>query len=318
MKRVVVIPGDGIGPEVIECAMIVLRSLDISLDFEFHDVGETAKNKRGTYLPDDVLDALVNADACLFGALTTPVDPDYRSPLLEIRRSFDLYANVRPIWPLDVIVIRENTEGIYVGDEDVSDERVVTRRIITRKGAERVCRFALNYAMKMGRRRITCVHKANVLMSDRLFLQVFREHTSGEVRTDDILVDTAALKAVQSPRSFDVILAPNLYGDILSDLLAGLAGGIGLIPSGSYGSDLALFEPVHGSAPDIAGRGMANPCGAILSAAMMLEYLGFRREGEKIWSAVRKTVVSPIRTPDIGGTCTSHAFTYEVISQLDA
>ena len=329
-KTVAVIPGDGIGPEVVDAALDVLDALDVELDYLHANAGLETKRREGTYLPDATLAAVREADAVLFGAITSPLateDPQYRSVILALRQELDAYANVRPARDLgqpckapglDLVLVRENTEGMYNCPEEEDAEGVTTFRRITRRGSQRVTRFALDWARARGRSRVTCLHKANVLRkSDGLFRSVFHEEAKRyhDIKADDMLLDNAALQLVLNPQRFDVLVTMNLYGDVLSDEMAGLVGGLGFAPSGSYGPRAALFEPVHGSAPDIAGKGVANPCGAILSAAMMLDYLGHPDEARRVEDAVRKALAAG-RTPEAGGTLSTGEFTALVVAGL--
>lgn len=329
-KTIAVIPGDGIGPEVIEAALAVLDALDLPIDYLHADAGLACKKREGEYLPEATLTAVRAADAVLFGAITSPLateDPHYKSVILALRQELDAYANVRPARDfgqpckapgLDLVLVRENTEGMYNAPEEEDEEGVTTFRRITRRGSSRVTRFALEYAQKRGRKRVTCLHKANVLRkSDGLFRKVFQEEAKAfpGIKADEMLLDNAALQLVLNPERFNVLVTMNLYGDVLSDEMAGLVGGLGFAPSGSYGPRAALFEPVHGSAPDIAGKGVANPCGAILSAAMMLEYLGFPEAAARVENAVRAALRQG-RTRDAGGTLATDEFAQLVIESL--
>lgn len=322
MKKVAVIPGDGIGPEVIAEARAVLGALALPIDFIEAEAGLACRARTGSYFPDATRAAVEDADAVLFGAITSPLaseDASYTSVVLELRRMLDAYANVRPAFDLGqpcqvpglrLVLIRENSEGEYNAPEVADAEGVTTHRRITRRGCERIVRFAFDYAQANGRRRLTCVHKANVLRaSDGLFLDTFRARARAQpsVRGDDILVDNCALQLVREPARFEVFVTLNLYGDILSDLAAGLVGGLGFAPSGNYGPTKALFEPVHGSAPDIAGKGVANPAAAILSAAMMLRHLGFPEDAARIDRAVTAALARG-RTQDAGGTLSTREF----------
>ena len=329
-RTVAVIPGDGIGPEVVGAALQALDALDVDLDYLHAHAGLACRQRTGSYLPDATLAAVREADAVLFGAITSPLaseDPHYKSVILALRQELDAYANVRPARDLgqpckapglDLVLVRENSEGMYNCPEVEDAEGVTTMRRITRRGSERVTRFALEYAKARGRRRVTCLHKANVLRkSDGLFRTVFREQAAAfpDVKADEMLLDNAALQLVLRPEQFDVLVTMNLYGDVLSDEMAGLVGGLGFAPSGSFGPRAALFEPVHGSAPDIAGQGVANPCGAILSAAMMLEHLGLPREAARLEAAVRAALAKG-RTRDAGGDLSTGDFTSLVVGAL--
>lgn len=329
-KQVAVIPGDGIGPEVIDAALRVIDALDLEIDYLHADAGLENKRRTGEYLEEATLAAVREADAVLFGAITSPLaseDPHYKSVILTLRQELDAYANVRPardlgqpclVPGLDLVLVRENSEGMYNCPETEDAEGVTTHRRITRRGSDRVIRFAFELARKRGRKQLHCLHKANVLRkSDGLFLSTFRELAKAhpEVSAKEMLLDNAAMQLVLKPQQFDALVTMNLYGDVLSDEMAGLVGGLGFAPSGSYGPRAALFEPVHGSAPDIAGKGVANPCGAILSAAMMLDYLGYRKESALVDDAVRAALRTG-RTPDAGGSLTTEDFAARVVDNL--
>ncbi|MEM2891444.1 MAG: isocitrate/isopropylmalate family dehydrogenase [Thermoplasmata archaeon] len=329
MKKVCVLPGDGIGPEVIGCAERVLREVAGSLELVRGDIGLEAFKRTGSFLPEDTLDLIRECDSCLFGAVTSVDSLSYDSPVLRFRKELDLYANVRPVKnlvtiqgraPIDVVIVRENSEGMYTQDEVFDDAGVITRRRVSRRACERIVEFAVSYAHAAGRRRITCVHKANVLKaSDGLFLSVFREvlaNKGKDIQASDQLVDSAALRIVTEPSAFDVMVTLNLYGDILSDVAAGVAGGLGFVPSGNIGPRHSVFEPAHGSAPDIAGRGIANPTAAILAAAMMLSHIGMREEAVAVKRAVEAFYSSGHLTVDIGGRHGSKSFTDHVIRNL--
>lgn len=328
-RSVAVIGGDGIGPEVIAAALDVLDAVDADLELIHVDAGLACKKRTGEYLPDVTREAVHACDAVLFGAITSPLahdDPHYTSVILQLRQEIDAYANVRPARDLgqtclarglDLVLVRENSEGLYNAPETLDADGVTTHRRITRRGSERVIRFAFDWAKKHQRKTLHCLHKANVLrQSDGLFLTVFRSlATVSDLKTGDMLLDNAALQLVLNPRQFDVLVTMNLYGDVLSDEMAGLVGGLGFAPSGSFGPRGALFEPVHGSAPDIAGKGVANPCGAILSAAMMLDHLGTPKAARRVEDAVRATLREG-RTQDAGGRLTTGAFTARVVANL--
>ncbi|MEA3199878.1 MAG: methanogen homoisocitrate dehydrogenase [Thermoplasmata archaeon] len=322
------IGGDGIGPEVTDAALSVVKATGAALDYLPAQAGLACYQKTGSYLPDATLSAVREADAVLFGAITSPLDvADYKSVILTLRQELDAYANVRPARDLgqpcrapglDLVLFRENTEGLYNAPEVEDAEGVTTMRRVTRRGSQRIARFALDWCRARGRKRLTVAHKANVLRkSDGLFRRTFLEEAQAypEVKADEILLDNLALQLVLSPARFDAIVTLNLYGDVISDEMAGLVGGLGFAPSGSYGPRQALFEPVHGSAPDIAGKGVANPCGAILSAAMMLGFLGHAKEAQRVEDAVRAALRHG-RTPDAGGKLTTDAFTKLVLQAL--
>jgi methanogen homoisocitrate dehydrogenase len=326
--NVVVIRGDGIGPEVIDSALRVVEQVAF-LDLAEAHAGLACKRERGEYLPDATLELLREADAALFGAITTPMgDPSYSSPILTMRQELDLYANVRParrlhpsigLVDLDMVIIRENTEGMYTRREIEDEDGVTLERRVSRRASERIVRFAISLCRAQGRRRLTCVHKANVLRrSDGLFRDVFyAEMEDSGLEGDDLLVDAAAAALVTRPGDIDCMVTLNLYGDILSDEAAALVGGLGLAPSANLSDSFGLFEPVHGSAPDIAGKGVANPIAAMLSASMMLDHLGKVTEAKRIEEAIRLTLDSGHMTRDLGGDLDTIGFTDRVIDALD-
>jgi len=298
-----VIAGDGIGPEVVGSALAVLDAAGANLDLVPVEVGLGRWKRTGQAMGEEDLEALKMCDCVFLGAISTPPDPNYKSVLLRIRKELDLYANIRPIKSkgLDFIIVRENTEGLYSGIEEVGREESRTIRVITRKGSERIAEVACDLASQ--RRKLTIVHKSNVLRSDRLFLETCRTVAVRRgVPYEDMLVDSAAYNLAVNPCRFDVMVTTNLFGDILSDLAAGVIGSLGLCASANLGTSCALFEPIHGSAPDIAGKGIANPIGAIRSAAMMIQWLGDIKTALRIEAAVQKTLEQGVRTPDLGGS----------------
>ncbi len=331
MKKICVLPGDGIGPEVVRCAVSVLKSVTDQLDFIEADIGQKAYKESGAYLPRETLDLMRSCDSTLFGAVTTPTTPDYVSPVLEFRKELDLYANVRPVrtiarssplGSIDVIIVRENSEGMYTQNEVAGDSGVTTMRRVSRHGCERIVSFAIDYCVRNGRSRLCCVHKANVLRkSDGLFLSIFREKMALEgkaLKAEDQLVDSVGLHLVTDPRRFDAIVTLNLYGDILSDVAAGVAGGLGFAPSGNIGDKHSVFEPAHGSAPDIQGKGTANPTAAMLSGAMMLRHLGLPVPAKQVESAIASVYSSGHITQDLGGRHGSGSFTDHVLRAIQA
>lgn len=331
MKRICVLPGDGIGPEVVGCAVRVLQAVAPSLELIYADIGQSALGSKGSSLPDESLESMRVCDSSLFGAVTSSPGPEHRSPVLTFRKELDLYANVRPVKnmvslagrpPIDIVIVRENTEGLYHQREEEDGEGVTTHRRVSRRACERIVDFTIGYALARGRESVCCVHKANVLRrSDGLFLDVFRERLSssgGSLVAREQLVDSAAMHLVTEPSRFDVIVTLNLYGDILSDVAAGVAGGLGFAPSGNIGLKHSVFEPAHGSAPDIAGKGMANPTATMLAAEMMLEHIGMRKEAADVRAAVTSTYASGDLTVDIGGRLGSEGFTDLVVRRLRA
>jgi 3-isopropylmalate dehydrogenase len=325
--QIAVVPGDGIGKEVMEAAIYILDSLDIDFDYVYGEAGDECLEKNGTALPDETLDIIRNADACLFGAAgETAADV-----IVKIRQEMKMFANLRPVkaYPntkslsdnIDFMIVRENTEGLYIaGEESFTDEGAVARRIITREAEERIIDYAFKYAMENGKNKVTGVHKANVLKkSDGLFKEIFYEVAERypDIATEDFYVDATAMYLITQPENFEVIVTTNLFGDILSDEGAGLVGGLGLIPSANIGEDGALFEPVHGSAPDIAGQNKANPIAMMLSAVMMLRYLGENEAADRFDAAILKVLNDAnILTGDLGGSATTMELAEEVKNNL--
>lgn len=331
--KIIVIPGDGIGAELIPMVQATIRPL-LPPDAQIiqAEAGFGAYTRRGTPLPEETLAACRDADAILFGAVTTPPDiPGYRSPILQLRQALNLYANLRPVRSLpipgsrpgvDLLIVRENTEGLYSGIEETSadGERATTLRVITSAASRRIARIALDLA-RTRRRHCTLVHKANVLRAtDGLFRRaaysVAAEYP--DITTDELLVDTAALRLVQAPEAFDVLVTTNLFGDILSDLAAAHVGGLGVVASANVGERAGLFEPVHGSAPDIAGRGSANPTATLLAAALMLRHLRLPDAADRLEAATLAALATGIRTPDLGGTATTATVLAAVTTHLFA
>ncbi len=334
MQKICVVPGDGVGSEVIDSTLNILECLDLPLSFERTVVGIESFEKNGAYLTDDALSLASDCDAILFGALTTPNDRNYVSPLLLLRWNLELFANVRPakclnpefcLSPLDLVIIRENSEGIYGGMErELDDGKIVTERIVSEAGCQRIIDFAFKYAISNSRKKVSCVHKANVLRaSDGMFKKLFYGSAVNyafynKIKSDDCLVDAAAMYLCKEPDIFDMIVTLNLYGDILSDEAAGLIGGLGFAPSANIGEEHALFEPIHGSAPDIANKDVANPTGSILSAAMMLEYLDMTNKAAVIWDSVKAVYSDKNKwTKDIGGNCGTEEFTWHLRNEIN-
>ena len=325
--QIAVIPGDGIGKEVMEAAIYILDSLDIDFEYVYGEAGDECLEKNGTALPAETLDIIKNADACLFGAAgETAADV-----IVKIRQEMKMFANLRPVkaYPntnslsddIDFMIVRENTEGLYIaGEESYTDEGAIARRIITRPAEERIIDYAFKYAKENHKTKVTGVHKANVLKkSDGLFREIFYEVAERypEIESEDFYVDATAMYLITQPENFEVIVTTNLFGDILSDEGAGLVGGLGLIPSANIGEDGALFEPVHGSAPDIAGQNKANPIAMMLSAVMMLRYLGENEAADKFDAAILKVLNDAnVLTGDLGGSATTMELAEEVKNNL--
>ena len=327
--KLAVIPGPGIGGEVVPEAIRLLESTDLNFDCRYFEIGFEVWQKTGTPVPDDVLAGVRETQACLFGATTTPVGvPGYKSAIIMLRRSLGLYANVRPAksYPtqkgmkdVDLVIVRENTEGMYSGWEFKLPDSAYSIRVISRKATERITRFAFELAMKR-RKKVTVVTKANVLrVSDGLFLEVARKVAEDypDVEVEEAFVDVTAMRLILKPNIFDVIVTSNLFGDILSDESAGLVGGLGLAPSANIGADYALFEPVHGSAPRLAGKNIANPMAAIMASKMMLDYLGENSWAERIESAIVSVLKEgKVLTPDLGGSSSTEQVTDAIINAL--
>ncbi|MGL5464642.1 MAG: isocitrate dehydrogenase [Aeromonas veronii] len=332
-RKITVIPGDGIGPSIIESAIQILTHAGCDFEYEYADAGLVALEKHGELLPQATLDLIEKNKVSLKGPLTTPVGGGFTSINVSLRKKFNLYANVRPVISfkgtrsrydnIDIITVRENTEGMYSGagqkrsDDNKSDEAM---SIITREGAERIGKFAFELARQEGRKKVTIIHKANILKSTSgLFLEVAREIASHypDIQSEEMIVDAACMNLVMYPERFDVMVTTNLFGDILSDLCAGLVGGLGMAPGANIGDGAAIFEAVHGSAPDIAGKNIANPTSVILASIQMLEYLGMQDKAERIREAVRATIESGDRvTRDLGGTASTSEFTQAIIDRL--
>ncbi|WP_421253461.1 isocitrate dehydrogenase [Aeromonas jandaei] len=332
-RTITVIPGDGIGPSIIESAIRILTHAGCDFEYEYADAGLVALEKHGELLPQATLDLIEKNKVTLKGPLTTPVGGGFTSINVSLRKKFNLYANVRPVISfkgtksryenIDIITVRENTEGMYSGagqkrsDDNKSAEAM---SIITREGAERIVKFAFELARQEGRKKVTIIHKANILKSTSgLFLEVAREIASHypDIQSEEMIVDAACMNLVMYPERFDVMVTTNLFGDILSDLCAGLVGGLGMAPGANIGDGAAIFEAVHGSAPDIAGKNIANPTSVILASIQMLEYLGMQDKAERIREAVRATIESGDRvTRDLGGSASTSEFTQAIIDRL--
>lgn len=332
-KTITIIRGDGIGPEITDASLRVLRALECGLDFEFASAGLAALDEHGSLLPQATLDSIARTRVALKGPLTTPVGEGFSSLNVELRRRFDLYANVRPAlsFPntrsryagIDLLTVRENTEGAYrsEGQTLTADGEMAQSLIqVTRRGSERIARYAFDLARRTGRRRVTIVHKANILKTTSgLFLKTARAVAADYpgLVVNEMIVDNACMQLVMNPHQFDVIVTTNLFGDIMSDLCAGLVGGLGMAPGANIGTDAAIFEAVHGSAPDIAGRGIANPTALLLAAAMMLDHLALNDAAQRLRLAITATLEAKDRlTGDLGGSAGTEAFTDALISRL--
>jgi isocitrate dehydrogenase (NAD+) len=331
MYNITLIPGDGIGPEISEAVRRIIEGAGIKVNWEVYEAGASAQVKYGTVLPGELLDSIIRNKIALKGPIATPVGEGFQSINVTLRRTLNLYANVRPIKNIpgvkakyenvDLIIVRENTEDLYSGLEHVVVPGVVeSLKIITEVASSRIARYAFELARRQQRKKVVAVHKANIMkLSDGLFLESIRKirRDYPEIDYSEMIVDNCAMQMVLNPRQFDVMLLPNLYGDIISDLGAGLIGGLGLAPSGNIGEHAALFEAVHGSAPDIAGKNIANPTALLLSSILMLQHLGELETATRIFNALTKVFVEmKIYTPDLGGTATTQSFTDELIKAL--
>lgn len=331
---ITVIRGDGIGPEIMDATLHVLDAMQLGLQYEFADAGMVALEKHGELLPAATMESIARNKVALKSPLTTPVGEGFSSINVTLRKAFDLYANVRPAknfpntksrFPtgIDLITIRENTEGLYIGEgQTVSEDGEIATSTsrITHKGAERVVRYAFDMARKIGRKKVTIVHKANILKSTSgLFLKTARAIAAQypDIECNELIVDNCCMQLVMKPEQFDVIVTTNLFGDIISDLCAGLVGGLGLAPGANIGEHAAIFEAVHGSAPDIAGKGIANPCALLLAAGQMLDHLGQPEQAARLRNAIVATLeAKDSLTPDLGGEGNTLSFAKAIASRL--
>jgi isocitrate dehydrogenase (NAD+) len=331
--RVTLIPGDGIGPELAEATRRVLDATGIGFEWDVVDAGEAVMAEYGTPLPDHVLESITRNRVALKGPITTPVGEGFRSVNVTLRQALGLYANLRPARTIrgietryddvDLVIVRENTEDLYAGIEHrVGPDAAESIKIITRAASERIARFAFEYAVANGRRKVTAVHKANIMkLSDGLFLESCRTVAAdyeGRIEFEDRIVDNMCMQLVQKPDLYDVLVLPNLYGDIVSDLAAGLVGGLGVAPGANIGPDAAVFEPVHGSAPKYAGQNKANPTALILSGALMLRHLGYPAEADRVETALREAIASGTTTYDLGGSAGTSQFADAIVERLSA
>ena len=332
-QTIAVIRGDGIGPEIVDSVVRVLDALKVGLDYEYVEAGVAAQQSCGELLPQTTVDAIRRHKVALKGPLTTPIGGGFSSLNVELRKRFDLYANVRPAitFPgtkaryenIDIITVRENTEGAYGSEgQTLSDDGEHAQSLIrnSRHGCERIVRYAFELARKQRRKKVTAVHKANIMKTTSgLFLKVARDVAKeyDDIAFNEMIVDNACMQLVMNPQQFDVIVTTNLFGDIISDLCAGLVGGLGLAPGANIGTDAAIFEAVHGSAPDIAGKGVANPCALLLGAAQMLSHIGKEDQAQHVRTAIRSTLEARDRlTPDLGGSGTTSSFTDALIERV--
>ena len=331
--RVTLIPGDGIGPEVTDAVLRIIKSAAVPIDWEPHDAGVISFKKHGESLPHTLLDSIKKNKVALKGPVTTPIGEGFTSVNVGLRKALELFANLRPVSNLpgvpsrfqgiDIVIVRENTEDLYAGlEHQVVPGVVESLKIITAVASERIGVFAFNHARTYGRKLVTAVHKANIMkLSDGLFLESVRKISReyADIKYEERIVDAACMQLVMKPERFDVIVLPNLYGDIVSDLCAGLVGGLGVVPGANLGKDIAVFEAVHGSAPDIAGQNMANPTALLLSAVMMLRHLNEGDAADRITAALGRVLeAGVVRTRDLGGTASTLEFTDAVCRAIEA
>lgn len=330
MKNVTLIKGDGIGPEISDAVLKIIKSAGVEINWDIQTAGADLIDTEGTPLPQRVIESVKKNKVALKSPVTTPIGKGFKSVNVQLRKELDLYSNLRPCYNLpgirtrydnvDIVVVRENTEDLYAGIErQVDEDTAESIKIITRKASTRIAEFAFDYAVKNNRKEVCVVTKANICkLSDGLFLNCAREVASKypEIKFREILVDNCCMQLVQNPNQFDILLLPNLYGDIVSDLCAGLIGGLGIAQGANIGLDYAVFEPVHGSAPDIAGQNKANPTAMLMSAIEMLNYIGEIEAGKRIKTALFKTLEDGIKTADLGGNATCSEFTDEIIKRL--
>ncbi|MEJ6951785.1 isocitrate/isopropylmalate dehydrogenase family protein [Natronospora cellulosivora (SeqCode)] len=332
MYKITLIPGDGIGPEVVFATKRVIEATGVKIDWDIQKAGAETIKEYGTPLPQEVIDSIRVNRMALKGPITTPVGVGFRSVNVLLRKELDLYANIRPVKTykgipsryenIDTVVVRENTEDLYAGVEYmVGDDVAQSIKIFTKKGCERIVRYAFEYARREGRNRVTAVHKANIMKcTDGMFLKTAKEIAKdySDIEFDDVIIDAMAMKLVLTPEDFDVLVLPNLYGDIISDLCAGLVGGLGIVPGSNIGHNYAIFEPIHGSAPDIAGNNIANPTAMILSGVHMLKYIGEIEAALKIEKAIKKVLAEgECVTADLGGSTNTTEYTDELIRVIE-
>ncbi len=330
-RTITIINGDGIGPEVMAATLRVLEALKLPLEFEYKDAGAEVIAKYGTNLPHETVEAVLRSGVALKGPTGTVVGAGMPSANVGLRKQLDLYSSLRPVKSVpnvktryedvDLVVVRENTESLYAGLEHIIVPGVVeSLKIITEKASTRIARFAFEHARRNGRKKVTAVHKANIMkLSDGLFLDCSRKvgREFPEIQYEEVIIDNLCMQLVKDPTRYDVLVLENLYGDIVSDLCAGLVGGLGVVPGANIGERTAVFEAVHGTAPDIAGKGIANPTALMMSAVMMLEWLGMREESKRMENAIHKVYTEgKVRTGDIGGTANTREFTDAIIAAL--
>ena len=328
---ITLIAGDGIGPEVTGAVVSILETAGLQADWDPHVAGLLALERHGETLPQPLLDSIRRTKVALKGPVTTPVGGGFTSVNVGLRKALDLYVNLRPVWNIpsvpsrydgiDLVIVRENTEDLYAGlEHEVVPGVVESLKIITEDASTRIATFAFEHARRYGRNRVTAVHKANIMkMSDGLFLRCVKKVAAGypEIRNDDRIVDAACMQLVMNPAQFDVLVMPNLYGDIVSDLCAGLVGGLGVVPAANLGRDIGVFEAVHGSAPDIAGKGLANPMALLGSAILMLRHIDEQQIADRIVKALADVLKEgKVRTRDLGGSASTTDFTDAICGKL--
>ncbi len=331
MYKITLIPGDGIGPEVVESARKVVEATGLPVEWDVVNAGETVYKETGVLVPDAVFESIERNKIALKGPITTPIGTGFRSINVQLRKKYDLYSNVRevknipgiktPFDNVDMVIFRENTEGLYIGiEEQIDEDTAHSIKRITRKGSVRIAKAAFDYAVKHGKKKVTVAHKANILkLSDGLFLNCVREVAKDypQVELKEVIIDNMCMQMVINPSQFDVIVTTNLYGDILSDLAAGLVGGLGIVPGSNIGEDIAIFEAVHGSAPDIAGKNLANPTAVILSAVSMLNHLGEKKRAKMIIDSICEVMEEGKNmTKDLGGNATTTQITDAIIEKI--
>lgn len=330
MHNITLINGDGIGPEISNSVTEIIKASGLEINWDLQTAGQDVIESEGKPLPDRVLESIKKNKVALKAPVTTPIGKGFRSVNVQLRKDLDLYANLRPCKNLpnietkfsdvDIVVVRENTEDLYAGvEEKISDTEAHSIKIITQKASERICKFAFDYAVKNNRKEVCVVTKANIMkLSDGLFLDTYRKVAPNypQIKQREILVDNLCMQLVQNPSQFDVLVLPNLYGDIVSDLCAGLIGGLGVAQGANIGKDYAVFEPVHGSAPDIKGQNRANPTALLLSAIEMLRYINEFDYADKIEKALLKTLSSGYKTADLGGKLSTSEFSEKIIANL--
>lgn len=330
MHTITLINGDGIGPEISTSVVKIIKASGLDIDWDVQTAGADVIEAEGVPLPQRVLDSVKKNKVALKAPVTTPIGKGFRSVNVQLRKSLDLFANIRPCKNLpgvktrfdnvDLVVVRENTEDLYAGiEEQIDNDTAHSIKVITRKASERICKFAFDYAVKNNRKEVCVVTKANIMkLSDGLFLESFRHVANDypQIAKKEILVDNLCMQLVQDPSRFEVLVLPNLYGDIVSDLCAGLIGGLGVAQGANIGLDCAVFEPVHGSAPDIKGQNKANPTALLLSAVEMLKYIGENSYADKIEKALFKTLSQGYKTCDLGGDLSTVEFTDKIIANL--